>query len=42
MAVDLLVIRGNYLLGRWERPAWVAVKTGEAEGLSNGVAKKKE
>lgn len=23
MAVDLLVIRGNYLLGRWARPVQV-------------------
>lgn len=23
MAIDLLVIRGNYAVGRWEKPAWV-------------------
>lgn len=31
MAVDLLVIRGNYLLGRWRKPGWVGVEVGEVK-----------
>lgn len=30
MAVDLLVIRGNYLLGRWSKPGVVDLKGGVA------------
>lgn len=30
MAVDLLVIRGNYLLGRWSKPGVVKLKGGVA------------
>jgi hypothetical protein len=26
MAVDLLVIRGNYWMGRWRTPGWVGVE----------------
>ena len=27
MAVDLLVIRANYLLGRWKKPAWLGLES---------------
>ncbi|KAL8287642.1 hypothetical protein RQP46_003500 [Phenoliferia psychrophenolica] len=37
MAVDLLVIRGNYLLGRWQKPIWVGVVAdGSREGAAGG------
>lgn len=31
MAVDLLVIRGNYWMGRWAKPGWVNVSLAEVK-----------
>lgn len=39
MAVDLLVIRGNYLTGRWERPAGVTGVKAEASKFNNSRGK---
>lgn len=39
MAVDLLVIRGNYLTGRWERPVGVQGVKPEVSKINKGRGK---
>ncbi|KAK4705898.1 hypothetical protein P7C70_g314, partial [Phenoliferia sp. Uapishka_3] len=42
MAIDLLVIRGNYLLGRWSRPNWVGEAYVREEDVRVEQIEKKE